>query len=83
MNILNKIRTYFGKEKNDKSAPLFIINKNTNDLDVREYDCIEKAIEDLKNDPNVPKEKIEKLKASIDKLKHKGSIKIKNGEIIE
>lgn len=83
MNILNKIISFFGKGKNDKSAPLFIINKNTNDLEVKEYDCIEKAIEDLENDPNVPREKIEKLRSSIDKLKHKGSIKIKNGEIIE
>lgn len=83
MNILNKIRTFFGKGKKDISAPLFIINKNTNDSDVREYDCIEEAIEDLKNNPNVPKEKIEKLRESIDKLKYKGSIKIKNGEIVE
>jgi len=66
-------------KKNSKSAPLLIIKKDAN---VKEYRSIEEAIADLENDPNVPMDKIEKLKLSLKNLKNKTSIKIKNGEII-
>ncbi|RJP60070.1 MAG: hypothetical protein C4543_05635 [Ignavibacteriales bacterium] len=71
--------------KHYKPAPLLIIKKESspNNSDVKEYNSIDEAIADLENDPNVPKEKIEKLKSSLRKLKDKTSIKIKNGELIK
>lgn len=60
-----------------------IIQKEADDSKVKEYDSIEKAIEDLEKDSNVPKDKLEKIKISLYNLKHKSSIKIRNGEIIE
>jgi hypothetical protein len=63
-------------------APLLIIKQDTKEVDVKEYQTIEEAIADLENDPNVPSEKIEKLKASLKKLKNKTSITIRNGEIL-
>jgi len=74
--------------KNYKPTPLLIIKKETSfsnskyDADVKEYSTIDEAIADLENDPNVPKEKIEKLKSSLKLLKNKTSITIRNGEII-
>jgi septal ring factor EnvC (AmiA/AmiB activator) len=65
------------------SAPLLIIKKVLNDSSIKEYKSIEDAIEDLENDPNVPKEKLEKLRTSLKNLKSKTSIKIMNGEIIK
>jgi hypothetical protein len=65
------------------SSPLLIIKKNTEDANVKEYNSIEEAIADLENDPNVPSDKIEKLKSSLNQLKNKTSIKISNGEIIK
>jgi len=50
---------------------------------VKEYSSIDEAIEDLENDPNVPKEKIEKLKSSLKLLKDKTSIQIRDGELIK
>jgi len=41
------------------------------------------AIADLENDPNVPSDKMEKLKSSLKQLKYKTSITIRNGEIIK
>jgi len=43
---------------------------------------IEEAIKALEKDPNIPKEKIEILKQSFEKLKDKSSIKIRNGELL-
>lgn len=60
-----------------------IIQKEADDSKVKEYDSIEKAIEDLEKDSNVPKDKLEKIKISLYNLKHKSSIKIRNGEIIQ
>lgn len=69
-------------KKHPAAAPLLIIKKNAEDANVKEYTSIEEAITDLENDPNVPKEKIEKLKSSLKLLKNKTSITIRNGEII-
>ena len=81
MNTLKKLMSLFTK-KHAKSAPLLIIKKDTNDANVKEYKSIEEAIADLENDPNVPSDKIEKLKSSLKQLKNKTSITIRNGEII-
>jgi len=62
--------------------PLLIIKKGADDVNVKEYKSIEEAIADLEIDPNVPSDKIEKLRSSLKNLKNKTSIKIKNGEII-
>lgn len=82
MNIMKKLMRLFTK-KHAKSAPLLIIKKDTDDANVKEYKSIDEAISDLENDPNVPLDKIEKLKSSLKKLKNKTSIKIRNGEIIK
>ncbi len=69
--------------KPPKSAPLLIIKKDSDDTNIKEYESIDEAIADLANDPNVPPDKIEKLIHSVDQLKYKTSIKIRNGEIIK
>ena len=75
--------------KNYKPTPLIIIKKESSssnskyDADVKEYSSIDEAIADLENDPNVPKEKIEKLKSSLKLLKNKTSIRIRDGELIK
>jgi len=69
-------------KRHTESAPLLIIKKETDNANVKEFKSIEEAIEDLENDPNVPSDKIEKLKSSLKKLKNKTSITIRNGEII-
>jgi hypothetical protein len=79
--MLKILRSLFPK-KQPKSAPLLIIRKDTDDADIRKYQSIEEAITDLENDPNVPSDKIEKLKSSLKQLKNKTSITIRNGEII-
>ncbi|MCK9424452.1 MAG: hypothetical protein M0Q21_00280 [Ignavibacteriaceae bacterium] len=74
--------------KHTKSTPLLIIRKETDlsrtreDAAVKEFKSIEEAITELENDPNVPSDKIEKLKSSLKNLKNKTSIKIRNGEIV-
>ena len=70
-------------KKRSKSAPLLIIKQDTDDANVKEYESIEEAIADLENDPNVPSDKIEKLRLTLKNLKNKTSIKIRNGEIIK
>jgi hypothetical protein len=65
------------------SAPLLIIKKDSDDINVKEYQSVEDAITDLENDPNVPSDKIENLKSSLKRLKNKTSIRIRNGEIIK
>lgn len=70
-------------KKHLKSVPLLIIKKDVDDANIKEYMSIEEAIADLGNDPNVPADKIEKLKSSLKNLKNKTSIKVRNGEIIK
>ena len=73
---------YLFSKKPTLSAPLLIIKKDADDTNIKEYNSIEEAIADLENDPNVPSDKIENLKSSLNRLKNKTSIKIRNGEII-
>ena len=80
--MIKKLMGFFTKSKSDP-VPLLIIKKAVHDVNVKEYNSIEEAITDLENDPNVPTDKIDKLKSSLQKLKSKSSIKIKNGEIIK
>ncbi len=81
-NFLKKLKNLFTK-KQSVSAPLLIIKKTADDANVKEYNSIEEAITDIEKDPNVPTEKIEKLKSSVRMLKDKTCIKIRNGEIIK
>ncbi|MDP3360162.1 MAG: hypothetical protein Q8S41_12535 [Lutibacter sp.] len=81
-NFLKNLQNLFTK-KQSVSTPLLIIKKSADDANVKEYNSIEEAIADLENDPNVPAEKIKKLKSSVKLLKDKSSIKIRNGEIIK
>ena len=71
------------KNKHSDSVPLLIIKKDANDANVKEYRSIEEAIADLERDPNVPSDKIEKLRSSVKSLKNNASIKIRNGELIK
>jgi len=71
------------RKKPSMAAPLLIIKQDTDDANVKEYESIEEAIADLENDPNVPSDKIEKLRLTLKHLKNKTSIKIRNGEIIK
>lgn len=82
LGLITNKRLGITREKSE-SAPLLIIKKVLNDSSIKEYKSIEDAIEDLANDPNVPKEKLEKLRTSLINLKNKTSIKIRNGEIIK
>jgi len=79
--MIKMLRSLFTK-KTSKSAPLLIIRKDTDDANIKKYQSIEEAITDLENDPNVPADKIEKLKSSLHQLKNKSSITIRNGEIM-
>ena len=81
MITLKKLLSLFAK-KQPKSAPLLIIKKDADGANVKKYESIEEAIADLENDPNVPSDKIEKLKSSLKQLKNKTSITIRNGEIM-
>ena len=63
------------------TIPLLIIKKEADGANISEYRSIEEAISDLENDPNVPLDKIERLKLSLKQLKNKTSINIRNGEI--
>lgn len=82
MNIWNNIKGIF-KKQNKASAPLLIIQKDSSGFETKEYDSIEKAIADLENDSCVSKEKLEELRKSLDNLKNRSSIRIKNGEVID
>jgi polyhydroxyalkanoate synthesis regulator phasin len=82
LNNIKKLVGFFFK-KDSVSAPLLIIKKDVDDINVKEYKSIEEAITDLENDPNVPTYKIEKLKSSLKDLKNKTSIQIRNGELIK
>ncbi len=82
MNIWNRVKGIV-KKQNGNSAPLLIIQKDFNSTETKEYISIEKAIADLENDINIPKEKLEELRKSLDSLKNKSSIRIKNGDIVD
>lgn len=82
MKIIEKLISLFNKE-NSKTVPLLIIKKGTESEIIKEYNSIEEAIADLENDPNVSKEKIDRLKIALKSLKNKTTIKIINGEIIK
>lgn len=71
------------KNKHPDSVPVLIIKKDADDANVKEYRSIEEAIADLESDPNVPSDKIEKLRSSVKSLKNNTSIKIRNGELIK
>jgi len=81
VNIVKLLKRLFVK-KHAKSAPLLIIKKDAGNANIKEFHSIEEAIADLEKDPNVPSDKIEKLKSSLKKLKNKTSITIRNGEIV-
>lgn len=81
MGIIKKLISQFIL-KPSKNIPLIIIKKYTDQENVKEYKSVEEAIADLENDPNVPADKIEKLKTSLKQLKNKTSIKIRNGELL-
>ena len=72
----------FFKKKQSHSVPLFIIKKDVDDADVKEYKSMEEAIADLEQDPNVSQDKIATIRASLKSLKSKTTIKIKNGELV-
>lgn len=54
---------------------------SVNDEEIKTYDTVAEAITDLENDPNIPKEKLDKLKITLSELKLTGKVTIKNGEI--
>ncbi len=78
---LERFKTFFTK-KQPEPLPLLIIKKNADDANVKEYNSIEEAIEDLEKDTNVSAEKIEKLRLALKNLKNKSSIRIRNGELL-
>lgn len=80
MGIRSFIHKAFGKTESVIKVPFVIINK---DPEIIEYDNIEIAISELEKDPEIPKHKIEKIRASFEEMKNKGKIRIKNGEIIK
>lgn len=83
MSLWIRIKAIVKNQKTPKSAPLIIIQKDSNNSEVKEYNSIEKAIAELEYDAGIPKEKLEQLKKSLDTLKHKNSVRIRNCEIIE
>lgn len=74
MNLFNR--------KHAGTVPLLIIKKDAGGTNEKGYASIDDAIADLEKDPNVPADKLEKLKSSLKQLKNKTSITIRNGEII-
>ncbi len=80
MNLINFIQKLFSNSASGTKAPLVIINK---DQEIIEYDSIETALAELEKDPDIPKHKMEKIRASFEELKNAGKIKIKNGEIVK
>jgi|GEM_PF-549308 len=81
VNIIKNILEFLSGEDPKRNIPPVIIKKEAEDLNIKEYQSIEEAIADLENDPNVSVDKIHILKESIQTLKNKTSIKIKDGEI--
>ena len=71
MKLLNRFKNIFKDNKSGNSAPLFIIQKDSNSQETKEYSSIENAIADLENDLNIPKEKLVQLRKSLNNLKNK------------
>ncbi|MCX6284027.1 MAG: hypothetical protein NTW31_07330 [Bacteroidetes bacterium] len=82
MKKLERFKRFFIKKQSDP-LPLLIIKKNADDANVKEYNSIEEAIEDLEKDPNVSAQKIEKLRIALKNLKNKSAIRIRNGELVK
>ncbi|MFZ1321300.1 MAG: hypothetical protein WAT71_07060 [Ignavibacteria bacterium] len=80
MNIKEFTKKILGIKDSDKKAPFVIISKEPS---IIEYDNIEIAISELEKDPDIPRYKIEKIRASFEKLKNNGKVKIRDGEIID
>ena len=80
MNIVKKMVDLLTK-KQVLSAPILLIRKEAVDSNLKEYKLMEEAIAELENLPNVPHDKIEKLRTSLKQLKDKTLITIRNGEI--
>jgi len=55
---------------------------SVNDEEVKTYDTVAGAIADLERDQNIPIEKLDKLKITLNELKLTGKVRIKNGELI-
>jgi len=79
--MLKKLMHLFQK-KQPASLPLLIIKKGASADDIKEFTSIEEALASLEDDPDIPAEKIERLRSSLNDLKNKRSIRIRNGEII-
>ena len=81
MDLIKRLQGLF-RGKKSGSVPLVLIKRVKDDGEIHEYSSIEEVIADLQNDPNIPSEKIERLKSSFEELKNRTSKKIRNGEII-
>jgi len=79
---LERLKSFFSKKQPDP-LPLLIIKKNADESNIKEYNSIDEAIEDLEKDPNVASDKIEKLRMALKNLKNKRSIRIRNGELVK
>ncbi|RPI19875.1 MAG: hypothetical protein EHM58_00350 [Ignavibacteriae bacterium] len=79
MKIFSKLRFFFCKSLSVRDSPIVILTKSS---DTKEFLSIDEAVKELESDPDISKEKIEKLKESIEMLKNKRRIKIKNGNLI-
>ena len=70
------------KKKPHGTMPLLIIRKEADEGYEKGYASVEDALADLEKDPNVPLDKLEKLKSSLKQLKNITTITIRNGEIL-
>ncbi len=83
MNFWDRLKELFVKKNKSVQAPLFIIQKDSGSSEEKEYNSLELAITNLEKDPNIPKEKLQQLRNSLENLKNKNSLRTKNGEIFE
>jgi len=81
---MKTVQKIFGLFNNKRvnTTPILIIKKDSNNDRIKEYSSIEEALTDLENDPNIPSDKIEKIRTLLKQLKNKTSITIRNGELI-
>lgn len=80
MNLIKKLIQLI--KKNDDSFSFLLIKKERDNI-IKEYNSVEEAIKDLEMDNSISPEKIMKLKLSLENLKNRTTIKIKNGKIIK
>jgi len=80
LTILKNLKSFFVKKKKN-SVPLFIIKKRADVPTEKEFISMEEIISLMENDPNIPKDKLEKLRSSLNRLKNNNVIKIKNGRL--